>query len=113
MGLFTSSSDTFTKEIDSLLLPGEQVELTAKLTEDYLAITNKRVIFIDAELGSSKREIISIPFHRIIEVAMQRIGNLTFAQQVSIQVGSVRRKFTISEKNKVVEVYSLLVQKIV
>lgn len=112
MGLFSTSSDTANKEVDSLLMPDEQIEKRFKLVEDYITITNKRLILVDAELGSSKREIISIPFKWISEVAILRVAT-SFSNQIAFQVGQQRRKVTLSDKSETVEAYKLLTQKIV
>lgn len=111
MGLFSTSSDTASKDVQELLLPGETLELQVKLVEDYLAVTDKRILFIDAEIGSSKREIVSIPFSRITEVSMLRVGS-SFGNQVSLQVGPNRRKLTLSDKNESAKLYKLLTEKI-
>jgi len=51
------------------LVEGEEMLQCYGLLLDFACITNKRLFFVDASLGSTKKKVVSIPFKSIVEVS--------------------------------------------
>ncbi|MBD2752018.1 PH domain-containing protein [Spirosoma validum] len=116
MGLFdkvaSAAADKFNKEVQSLLIQGETLENIMQLFEDYIAFTNKRIIFVDRKFIGSSRAIVSIPYAKISEVGMTSGGFMKFSQELAVQVGSHRHEFKVYDPKETAEVYKALVAKI-
>lgn len=98
------------KEIDSLILSGEQVEKVFTLIEDYAAITNKRLIYIDKQWTSTKKGINSVPLSKISCVSLTRGGMLSFTKEVEIVVSGKAFELKFLDGKQAQEFYMHLVK---
>lgn len=106
------AANSFKREIDALLLPGEIVEDTVRLVADYFVFTSRRVIFVDAKLISSKRAIVSIPYSKISEVVMVSGGMMSFSQEVILRVGTLQHDVKLYDAQGSLDLYKKLVSRI-
>jgi hypothetical protein len=59
----------YQKEIDGLLLEGEEVIQTYGLVIDFACITDRRLFFVDGNMTNKKKKVVSIPIHHIHSVS--------------------------------------------
>ncbi|WP_017731132.1 PH domain-containing protein [Nafulsella turpanensis] len=112
MKLFESKEDKIKKvltkareETALLILPQETIQQMYLLTEDYLILTNKRVLLIDKSLGSNQRSIVTIPYTKIESVSLAK-GNLAvFSPEVEISVGSSYFDFKLRTPDDAIDFY--------
>ncbi|WP_338461545.1 PH domain-containing protein [Brevibacillus borstelensis] len=71
-------------EINDLLFEGEEIVGHYKLVQDFICLTNKRVIFVDKAISSNKRAIISIPYDNVESVEMERGKILSIGHEFTI-----------------------------
>ena len=93
MGLFDNVqqkiSDNAKKELEKALPEGDTIQQFYIVKEDFCALTDKRVIFIDKKLVSSKKTLTSIPYSKINFVALKRGGFLSISKEVIIGSGGL------------------------
>jgi len=102
----------FRNEVETLLIPGEAIQQTIKMFEDYLAFTDKRIIFVDKKFIGSSRAIVSIPYSKITEVGMTSGGFMKFSQELAIQVGSHRHEFKVYDAKQTGDAYREIMARI-
>lgn len=69
----SNKAGSFDKEAGKYLLDGEHIIMAERYWKDWACITNKRFFYVDANysygsMTKAKKELISIPFHSIVEV---------------------------------------------
>lgn len=104
--------DKVRQEIEPLLLQGEQLESCYPLSLDFVAITNKRMLFVDKKWSSSKRAMISVPWNKVTGVAMERGGFMAFSQEVEVAVGSKSYEFKFYSPEESMEAYNAILLKV-
>lgn len=80
--------DKAKEEASILLLPREEIRKTYLLAEDYLILTNKRILLIDKTIGSNQRSIVTIPYSKIESISLAKSSVSVFSPEVEISVGS-------------------------
>ena len=70
------------------LLDGENVIFSKSVKEDFICLTEKRLVFLNANLLSSKKGITSIPYSKITGVSLEKGGLMSFSKNVIVWVGS-------------------------
>ncbi len=84
-----SLSDNVKKELLKILPENDVLEHVFTIKEDFCAITNKRIVFIDKNVGSARKTLTSVPFSKINFVALKRGGLLDFNKEVIISSGGL------------------------
>jgi len=91
MGMFDNlqnkQQENANKELQKILPEGENIVKIYMVKEDFCAITDKRVAFVDKKLVSSKKTLTAIPFTKINFVAVKRGGFLSISKEVIIGSG--------------------------
>jgi hypothetical protein len=93
------------EEASVLILPNEKIREVYLLTEDYLILTNKRVLLLDKTLGSNQRSIVTIPYNRIESVSLAKSSLSVFSPEVEISVGSSYFDFKLRTAEEAIEFY--------
>lgn len=75
-------------KIAPYLLPNEQVIFSKSVKEDFICLTENRLVFLNANLLSSKKGITSIPYSKITGVSLEKGGMMSFSKNVIVWVGS-------------------------
>jgi hypothetical protein len=76
-----------TKEVEAILIDGEQVQMAYKLYRDLHIFTNKRIIFLDKQgLTGAKVEWMSIPYRSITRFSLETAGTLDMDAELKIWV---------------------------
>jgi len=79
------SADEVAKQFGTLLIEGEQIAKAYKLIRDQLVFTNRRVIYIDKQgLTGKKQEIVSIPYRSIDRFSMENAGFLDLDSEIKV-----------------------------
>ena len=79
------SETNIPKDVQDILVPGEDVEIAYKTIRDIALITNKRLIISDKQgLTGKKTEIYSIPYRSIIMYSSENAGMLDFNAEIQL-----------------------------
>ena len=89
-------------EFEPLLAEGEEIEVAFKLIRDMLIFTNTRLIMVDKEgLTGKKQEFLTIPYRSIVRFSKQSKGILDMDAELRLwifgQEGPIVKKFSKSE----------------
>lgn len=95
MGLFDAllgnASEINPKELESNVLPllieGEKVEHAYKLLRDVICFTNKRLILVDKQgMTGKKQEILSVPYSKIVKFSKENAGRMDLDAEIKIWI---------------------------
>lgn len=100
------------QEVMPMLLPDEELDSCFPLTLDFIAITNKRLLFVDKKWNSSKRAMISVPWSKVTGVLMERGGFMSFSQEVEVAVGSKAYEFKFYSPEEAMGAYNTILNKV-
>lgn len=101
------------QEIESFLLPNEEVEKLFSMIEDYAFVTNKnRLVFIDKQILSSKKGIYSVPFSKISCVSLSRGGFMKISSEVELTISGKSLELKFYDGNQAKEFYMTIAEKI-
>lgn len=93
MGLFDNLqqkvSDNAKKELEKILPETDTIDKIYIVKEDFCALTDKRVVFVDKKLVSSKKTLTSVPYSKINFVALKRGGFLSISKEVIVGSGGL------------------------
>jgi hypothetical protein len=90
-GLFGNASEIdvkgLQKDLDAILVPGEQVVRGFKIIRDLFIFTDKRLILIDKQgLTGKKAEYHTIPYHSISHFSVETAGNFDMDAEMKIYI---------------------------
>lgn len=95
MGLFDAllgnASEINPKELENNVLPllieGEKVEHAYKLLRDVICFTNKRLILVDKQgMTGKKQEILSVPYSKIVKFSKENAGRMDLDAEIKIWI---------------------------
>lgn len=94
--------DKIQVEFEPLLAEGEEIEVAFKLIRDMLVFTNTRLIMVDKEgLTGKKQEFLTIPYRSIVRFSKQSKGILDLDAELRLWIfgheGPIVKKFSKSE----------------
>lgn len=101
------------KELQELLLDNEKPEKLFTAKEDFCAITDRRLIFIDKDLMTKKKAVTGTPYSKISSVSLKRGGALSFQKEVIVQIGSREVEIELYDKNQALELFKSISEKII
>lgn len=105
--------ETAKKEVDTLLITGESIEKFYMVKEDYCALTNKRLLFIDKSFASSRKASTGIPFSKINSVSLKKGGAFSISKEVIVTVGSKDLEIDLWDANEALEIFKAISERIV
>ncbi|WP_147804920.1 PH domain-containing protein [Alkalicoccus halolimnae] len=115
MGLF-SRGDNKAKHIEQaeeFLFDREEVLSTYGLMVDFAAFTSHRILFVDRSfMTKSKSVVVSIPYSKIEEIAIEKTGFFAFSNTIEIATKSDKHALQFMKDTDVMEVYRELSKKI-
>ena len=94
--------DRIQMEFEPILAEGEEIEVAFKLIRDMLIFTNTRLIMVDKEgLTGKKQEFLTIPYRSIVRFSKQSKGILDLDAELRLwifgQEQPIIKKFSKSE----------------
>ena len=72
------------ENVQEYLIEGEVVEQVYGLVVDFIALTNKRVIFVDKIIGFKNTSVTSIPYSKIESISIENGKALSFSNEIEI-----------------------------
>lgn len=97
MGLFSGllgnaskkDNDKVERQLEGILIPGEQVELAYVLVRDLIVFTEKRLILVDKQgVTGKKTSYKSIPYHSISRFTVESSGHFDLDAELKIWISS-------------------------
>lgn len=77
------------KELASILIPNEQIDLAFKLVRDLIVFTNLRLIIVDKQgMSGKKTEYKSIPYESISRFSVETSGHFDLESELKIWISS-------------------------
>lgn len=84
MGIFGGSKTEHTQNFENYLIEGEVIEGVYKLVIDEICFTNKRIIFINKDPLSTKKQLINLPYHSIYYFAVEKGGVFELDHEIKL-----------------------------
>ena len=97
MGLFSGllgnaskkDNDKVERQLEGILIPGEQVELAYVLVRDLIVFTEKRLILVDKQgVTGKKTSYKSIPYNSISRFTVENSGHFDLDAELKIWISS-------------------------
>ncbi|QIY83390.1 PH domain-containing protein [Chryseobacterium sp. NEB161] len=107
----SAQQDYNSSKVSPYLLQGENVIYTKSVKEDFICLTEKRLVFVNANLLSSKKGITSIPYNKITGVSLEKGGMMSFSKNVIVWVGSKDIVIDTWSTEAALELFRLLSEK--
>ncbi len=90
--------DAHSKEIEPLLIPGEEAIGSYTVVRDYVVFTNKRIISVNKQgVTGTRKDFTSMPYNRIVAFSVETAGLLGYDGDLELfftGLGRVRFEFT-------------------
>ncbi|USK68398.1 PH domain-containing protein [Peribacillus asahii] len=87
----TISKDEVKKELEQLLISGEEVDVAFKLVRDLIVFTDKRLILVDKQgITGKKIEYHSIPFKSISHFSVETAGHFDLDAELKIWISGAQ-----------------------
>ncbi|MBB5174003.1 PH domain-containing protein [Texcoconibacillus texcoconensis] len=101
------------EKAEEFLFEGEKIESTYGLMVDFVTFTSHRVIFVDRSiLSKSKKVVVSIPYSKIEEIAIEKTGTLSFSNNIEISTKKETHSLNFMKGTDVMEFYRDLSRRI-
>lgn len=108
MGIFGGTKTNSSKRFANTLTEGEEIEAVYRLVVDEICFTNKRVIFFDKTILSTKKGKVSIPYKSIRSFVIEDEGLFDRDIEVKLLTGPGEFTLRFSKGANIVEVEQLL-----
>lgn len=115
MGLFSKgdNKEKHKEQVEEFLFEGEELIGTYGLMIDFAAFTSHRILFVDRSLLSkTKSVVVSIPFTKIEEIAIEKTGFFAFSNNIEISTKSGTHALQFMKDSDVMEFYRELAKRI-
>lgn len=116
MGFFDNIQDKQQQklkiELEKFLLEDEIIDHFFMAKEDFGALTDKRLIFVDKSLFSNKKSIVGVPFKKINAVGVKRGGTFSISKEIIIMIGSQALEIDTYDENQAIDIYKRISSKI-
>ena len=111
MGLFSSKSaeEIHGDKIKEFLFEGEILEHVYGLVVDFVALTNKRMIFVDKSVFSKETGVISVPYSKIEKIAIVKDKFWSLSDKIEVTTRSDKHELKLLQgKNEGLKFYTTL-----
>ncbi|WP_175487500.1 PH domain-containing protein [Alteribacillus persepolensis] len=115
MGFFKRAGNRkkHAEEAEQFLFEGEKLQSTYGLLVDFVAFTSHRILFVDKSvLSKSKSVVVSIPYGKIEEIAIEKTGFFSVSNNIEITTKKETHSLTFLKDTNVMEVYRDLAKRI-
>lgn len=108
MSIFGGTKTNSSKHFNNCLIEGEEIEAVYRLVIDEICFTNKRIIFFDKTILSTKKGKVSIPYKSIRCFVIEDEG--IFDRDIEVKLFTASGEFTLkfSKGANILEVEKLL-----
>ena len=108
MSIFGGTKVNSSKQFEKALTEGEEIEAVYRLVIDEICFTNKRIIFFDKNVLSTKKAKVSIPYKNIRSFAIEDDGLFDRDIEVKLLTGGTDFSLKFSKGADIIEVEKLL-----
>jgi hypothetical protein len=105
-----STKDRNSQIIEEFLFEGENIENIYPLKNDFAALTNKRLIFVDQNVLVKETGVVSVPYSRIDKIAI--VKDKTWAITDEVEITTRHDKFELKFLRDSLDFYNRLAQHI-
>ncbi|MGL5675781.1 MAG: PH domain-containing protein [Cellulosilyticaceae bacterium] len=112
MGIFGNSKVGDTSKFESYLIEGEVIEAVYRLVLDEICFTNKRIILIDKEPLSTKKQLVNIPYSSIYYFSVEKGGVFELDNDVKLHTKGTTFEMEFAKGTDIIEVEKLLARHI-
>jgi len=104
----TISKDEAKKELEQLLINGEEVDVAFKLVRDLIVFTDKRLILVDKQgITGKKIEYHSIPFKSISHFSVETAGHFDLDAELKIWISGAQTPAVSKQFKKDTNIYDV------
>lgn len=104
----TISKEDLDKKYGRLLTDSEEIELGFSLLRDIFMFTNKRLILIDVQgLTGKKQEYLSLPYRHISRFSLETAGTFDLDAELKIWISSENEPSVSKRFNKSIDIYAV------
>jgi len=111
MALFKSGEnrEKHLQQIQEFLFEGEQIERTYGLvSSEFIALTNKRLIFVEKVPLSKQIQVTSIPYSKIEEIGFEITGSFSLTNKINVITKAGKHELEFDKSANVKEFYMIL-----
>ncbi|WP_286761507.1 PH domain-containing protein [Salegentibacter sp. UBA1130] len=102
------SKEELDKKYGRLLTETEEIELGFSLLRDIFMFTNKRLILIDIQgLTGKKQEYLSLPYRHISRFSLETAGTFDLDAELKIWISSENAPSVSKRFNKSIDIYAV------
>lgn len=102
------SKEDLDKKYGRLLTEAEEIELGFSLLRDIFMFTNKRLILIDIQgLTGKKQEYLSLPYRHISRFSLETAGTFDLDAELKIWISSENAPSVSKRFNKSIDIYAV------
>lgn len=102
------SIEELNQKYKRLLTENEEIELGFSLLRDVFMFTNKRLILIDIQgLTGRKQEYLSLPYKHISRFSLETAGTFDLDAELKIWISSENTPTLIKRFNKSIDIYAV------
>ncbi|WP_161524770.1 PH domain-containing protein [Alteribacter lacisalsi] len=115
MGLFSKGDNRqkHQEQAREFLFDSEELEDTYGLLVDFVAFTSHRILFVDRSLLSKSRSVVvSIPYGKIEEIAIEKTGMFSFSNNIEIATKKETHALNFMKGSDVMGFYRKLSERI-
>lgn len=112
MGFFGGSKTNNTSYFEDYLIEGEVIEAVYRLVLDEICFTNKRIIFVDKEALSTKKQLVTLPYHSIYYFAVEKGGVFELDNEIKLYTKGTHFSMEFAKGTNILEVEKLLTKHI-
>lgn len=100
------ANDTMAGAVGGILIPGENIISTYKGVRDYVVFTDKRVISVNVQgITGKKQDFTSMPYSKISVFSVETAGTIDLDSELEMYFSGVGRvKFEFSGKCDIAEI---------
>lgn len=102
------SKEELTQKYNRLLTETEEIEIGFSLLRDVFMFTNKRLILIDIQgFTGKKQEYLSLPYRHISRFSLETAGTFDLDAELKIWISSENQPSVSKKFNKSIDIYAI------
>ena len=104
--LSQTSPDAVAKQIQPLLISGEEILDVYKALRDYCVFTNKRIISVNVQgMTGKKKDFTSLPYSKVVAYSIETAGNFDLDSELELYFSGLGQvKFEFSGLSNIVKI---------
>ncbi|MCM3700314.1 PH domain-containing protein [Paenibacillus macerans] len=107
MALFASGEnrEKHIQQLQEFLFEGEQIERTYGLSSNFVALTNKRLIYVGKIPLSKQTQVTTIPYSKIEEIGFEITGNFSLTNKINVTTRAGKHELEFDKAANIKEFY--------